>query len=43
MEFIEQQKLLKDAEVGQVTEAGRLVTLARDVSKVLVDLACSPS
>jgi hypothetical protein len=42
MEFNEQQKLLKDAEVGCITEAGWLATLARGVSKVLVDLGMQP-
>jgi hypothetical protein len=42
MEFIKLQKLLKDVEVGRVTEAEQLVTLARDVSKVLMDLGMQP-
>jgi hypothetical protein len=42
MEFIELQKLLKDAEVGCITKAKWLEILARDVSKVLVDLGVPP-
>jgi hypothetical protein len=42
MEVVELQKLLKDAEVGCVAEVGRLAILARDVSKVLVDLGMPP-
>jgi hypothetical protein len=36
MEFVELQKLLKDAEVACITEALQLAILGRDVSKVLV-------
>jgi hypothetical protein len=42
MEFIELRRLLQDAEVDHVTEAGWLAILARDVSKVLVDLGMPP-
>jgi hypothetical protein len=42
MEFVKLQKLLKDAEVGCVIEVGWLATLARDVTKVLVDLGMTP-
>jgi hypothetical protein len=38
MEFLVLCRLLWDAEVGYVIEVGRLVTLARGVSKVLEDL-----
>jgi hypothetical protein len=37
MELVELQRLLQDAEVDCVIEACRLVTLVRDVSKVLED------
>jgi hypothetical protein len=43
MEFIELQRLLRDAEVDRVAEARRLAVLVRDVSKVLVDLGMPPS
>jgi hypothetical protein len=43
MELIEHHGLLRDAEVDRVIEAGRLVTLVRDVSKVLEDLGMSPN
>jgi hypothetical protein len=43
MELIEHRGLLRDAEVDRVIEAGRLVTLVRDVSKVLEDLGMSPN
>jgi hypothetical protein len=42
MEFIELRRLLQDAEVDRVIEAGWLAILARDVSKVLVDLGMPP-
>jgi hypothetical protein len=42
MEFIELQKLLKDAEIERVIEVGRLAILVRDVCKVLVDLGMPP-
>jgi hypothetical protein len=42
MEFIELQKLLKDAEIERVIEVGRLAILVRDVCKVLVDLDMPP-
>jgi hypothetical protein len=42
MEFIEQQRLLQDAEVDCVAEDGWLAILMRDVSKVLVDLGMPP-
>jgi hypothetical protein len=42
MEFIELWKLLQDAEVERVTEAGRLAFLMRDVPKVLLDLGMPP-
>jgi hypothetical protein len=42
MEFVELRKLLKEAEVEHVTEAVRLVFLARDVPKVLVGLVMPP-
>jgi hypothetical protein len=38
MEIVELRRPLKEAEVECVIEAGRLVILVRDVSKVLVDL-----
>jgi hypothetical protein len=38
MEFVELRRLLQDAEVDRVIEAGRLATLVRDVSKVLEDI-----
>jgi hypothetical protein len=43
MEFIELQRLLRDAEADRVAEARRLAVLVRDVSKVLVDLSMPPS
>jgi hypothetical protein len=43
MELVELQRLLQDPEADHITEAGRLVILVRDVSKVLVDLAMPPS
>jgi hypothetical protein len=42
MEFIELRRLLQDAEVDRVVEAGWLATLVRDVSKVLEDLGMPP-
>jgi hypothetical protein len=42
MEFIELQRLLQDAEADRIVEAERLVTLVRDVSKVLEDLGMPP-
>jgi hypothetical protein len=42
MELIELHRLLLDAKVDCVIEAGWLVTLVRDVSKVLEDLSLSP-
>jgi hypothetical protein len=42
MDFVELQKLLKDAEVRRIAEAGQLGPLGRDVSKVLVDLGTQP-
>jgi hypothetical protein len=42
-EFVQFRRLLQDVEVDRVTEAGRLVIMARDVSKVLVDLGMPPS
>jgi hypothetical protein len=42
MELVELQRLLQDAEVDCVIEACRLVTLVRDVSKVLEDHGMSP-
>jgi hypothetical protein len=42
MVVVKLQKLLKVVEVERVTEAGRLAILARDVSKVLVDLGMPP-
>jgi hypothetical protein len=42
MELVELQRLLQDAEVDYVIEACRLVTLVRDVSKVLEDHGMSP-
>jgi hypothetical protein len=42
MEFIKLQKILKDVEVERVTEVRRLVILARDVFKVLVNLDLTP-
>jgi hypothetical protein len=43
MEVIELRRLLQDAEVDHITEARWLAILARDVSKVLVDLGMPPS
>jgi hypothetical protein len=42
MEFIELQRLLHDTNVDRIIEVGRLATLVRDVSMVLVDLAMPP-
>jgi hypothetical protein len=42
MEYVELWRLLKDAEADHVIEAGPLVTLVSDVSKVLVDLGLPP-
>jgi hypothetical protein len=42
MEFIELQRLLQDAEADCIVEAERLVTLVRDMSKVLEDLGMPP-
>jgi hypothetical protein len=42
MDFVKLQKLLKDVEVGHVTEAEWLAILARDVSKDQVDLGMPP-
>jgi hypothetical protein len=42
MEFIEFQRLLQDAEADRIVEAERLVTLVRNVSKVLEDLGMPP-
>jgi hypothetical protein len=42
MELVDLHGLLWDAEVDHVIEVGRLVTLVRDVSKVLEDLGMSP-
>jgi hypothetical protein len=42
MEFTELQRLRQDIEADSVIEAGRLVTLVRDVSKVLVNLGMPP-
>jgi hypothetical protein len=42
MELIELSGLPWDVEVDCVVEVGRLVTLVRDVSKVLEDLGMSP-
>jgi hypothetical protein len=42
LEFIELRRLLQDAEANHVVEAERLVTLVRDVSSVLEDLAMPP-
>jgi hypothetical protein len=42
MEFVELQKLLNEAEVERVTEIGRLAIIARDASKVLVDVGMPP-
>jgi hypothetical protein len=42
MEFIELWSLLQDTEVDHVVEAGRLATLVRDVSMVLMDLGMAP-
>jgi hypothetical protein len=42
MEFVELWRRLKEAKVERVTEAGRLVILVRDISKVLVDLGMPP-
>jgi hypothetical protein len=42
MELVELQRLLQDTEVDCVIEACRLVTLVRDVSKVLEDHGMSP-
>jgi hypothetical protein len=42
MEYVELRRLLKDAEADRVVEAGPLVTLVSDVSKVLVDLGLPP-
>jgi hypothetical protein len=42
MEFVETWRLLQDAEADRVVEAGRLSTLVRDVSKVLMDLGMPP-
>jgi hypothetical protein len=42
MKFIKLKKLLKEAEVGCVSEVRRLTILVRDVSKVLVDLGMPP-
>jgi hypothetical protein len=37
VEFIELRRLLQDAEADHVIEVGRLVTLVRNVCRVLVD------
>jgi hypothetical protein len=42
MEFIDLRKLLKEAEVEHIADTGRLAILARDVSKVLLDLGMPP-
>jgi hypothetical protein len=42
MEFVELQRLLQDAKADYIIEVMRLVTLVRDVSKVLVDLGMPP-
>jgi hypothetical protein len=42
MEFVKICRLLKDVKVERVAEARWLAILARDVSKVLVDLAMHP-
>jgi hypothetical protein len=42
MEFVELRRLLQDIEVNRVIEAVWLVTLVRDVSKVLEDLGMPP-
>jgi hypothetical protein len=42
MEFVEVGRLLQDANVDRITEAGRLAILARDVFKLLVDLGMPP-
>jgi hypothetical protein len=42
MEFVEVRRLLQDANVDRITEAGRLAILARDVFKLLVDLGMPP-
>jgi hypothetical protein len=40
--IIELQKRLDEAEVGHIAEAGELVVLVGDVSKVLMDLGMPP-
>jgi hypothetical protein len=42
VEFTELQRLRQDVEADSVIEAGRLATLVRDVSKVLVNLGMPP-
>jgi hypothetical protein len=42
MEFIKFQRLLQDTEADRIVEAERLVTLVRNVSKVLEDLGMPP-
>jgi hypothetical protein len=42
MEFVELQRLLQDAKADCIIEVMWLVTLVRDVSKVLVDLGMPP-
>jgi hypothetical protein len=42
MEFVVLQKLVKEAKVEHVAEAGRMAILAWDVSKVLVDRGMPP-
>jgi hypothetical protein len=42
MEFVKVRRLLQDANVDRITEAGRLAILARDVFKLLVDLGMPP-
>jgi hypothetical protein len=41
-EFIELRRLLQDAEAARIIEVGRLVTLVRNVSKVLQDHGMPP-
>jgi hypothetical protein len=43
MQFVELQRLLQDTEADHVIEVGRLATLVRDMSTVLVDLGMPPT
>jgi hypothetical protein len=43
LEFIELRRVRQDTEGDNVTGAERLVILARDISKVLVDLGMPPN